>query len=190
MTRIWMRALFYLMIVGGGWLVVLPAGLLHLERGTIYPDWNGQWYVLAGGVCFAVGLSLAMLSGFYLIQFGHGTPMPLDPPRRLVTCGPYRWVRNPQGIAMVLMVIGEVLAVRSALLWLLLPATVVYLELLVGPYEERQLTRDFGTVYTEYADRVRKWFPRSTIYRNAEPMDEREISSPSASNGESRPRSP
>ena len=60
---------------------------------------------------------------------------------------------------MMLMVIGEIFVVHSAMLWLLLPATLVYLELLVGPCEERQLARDFGGTYAEYALRVRKWLP-------------------------------
>jgi protein-S-isoprenylcysteine O-methyltransferase Ste14 len=84
----------------------------------------------------------------------------MDPPRCLVICGPYRWVRNPQAIAMLLMALGEVVAIQSWGLWILVPMTIAYLELLVGPWEERQLARDFGAEYETYARRVQKWLPR------------------------------
>jgi|SRR5581483_8402189 len=159
MTSIWLRALAYLAIVGGGWLVALPAGILAWETGRAWPELRPGAFSLAGAGLFASGFGLACWAGFCLIHVGRGTPLPLDPPRRLVTCGPYRRVRNPQGIAMVLMAAGEVLAVRSAWLWVLVPLTVAYLELVVGPWEERQLARDFGAEYIAYRRRVRKWLP-------------------------------
>lgn len=61
---------------------------------------------------------------------------------------------------MLLMVAGEVVAVRSATLWVLLPLTMAYLELLVGPWEERHLARTFGEEYETYARTVWKWLPR------------------------------
>jgi protein-S-isoprenylcysteine O-methyltransferase Ste14 len=169
MTSVWIRALLYLLIAaGGGWLVILPAGLLLLERGTAWPLWNSLAFRAIGVALFTVGFGLASWAGYCLIQIGHGTPLPLDRPRRLVTCGPYHRVRNPQAIAMMRLVAGEVLAIRSAWLWLLLPATLAYLELLVGPWEERQLARDFGTAYTAYVRQVPKWLPRRAGHGSAE----------------------
>jgi protein-S-isoprenylcysteine O-methyltransferase Ste14 len=163
MIAVWVRALVYLLLVGGGWLVFLPAGILAAERGDWRPEFWPIPLALGGCVFFAFGFVLACWAGFCLIQYGRGTPLPLDPPRRLVTCGPYRWVWNPQVVAMVLMVAAEVFAVRSLALWVLLPLTVTYLELLVGPWEERQMARDFGAQYVSYARQVRKWLPRRKV---------------------------
>jgi protein-S-isoprenylcysteine O-methyltransferase Ste14 len=155
---LWARALFYLCLVGSGWLVVLPAGLLYWEAGRLLPGLRRG--PVAGLSLFGAGAGLALWAGYYLIRHGQGTPLPLDPPQRLVTAGPYRFVRNPQGIAMTLMATGEAVAADSALLWLLPPLTVLYLEALVGPLEARQLARDFGPEYRAYAARVPKWLPR------------------------------
>jgi protein-S-isoprenylcysteine O-methyltransferase Ste14 len=87
-------------------------------------------------------------------------PLPLDRPRHLVTNGPYHFVRNPQAIAMILMVTGEIIVVESVAIWIMLPLTLLYLELLVGPIEARELAKDFGAEYEEYVARVRKWIPR------------------------------
>jgi protein-S-isoprenylcysteine O-methyltransferase Ste14 len=160
MVIVWVRALVYVLVVGGGWLVVVPAGILAAEQGSWWPALRPLDFALVGGVLFVAGFALACWAGFCLIQYGGGTPLPLDPPRRLVTCGPYRRVRNPQAVAMVLMVAGLVVAFRSSALWVLLPLTIVYLELLVGPWEERQMARDFGSEYESYSRRVKKWLPR------------------------------
>ena len=51
----------------------------------------------------------------FLVRFvreGHGTPAPFAPPRRLVVCGPFRYVRNPAYLCAVSMI-----AVRSPHSW-------------------------------------------------------------------------
>jgi protein-S-isoprenylcysteine O-methyltransferase Ste14 len=63
-------------------------------------------------------------------------------------------------MAMVLMAAGEVVAIKSLAIWVLLPLTLAYLELLVGPWEERQMAREFGAEYDAYARLVNKWLPR------------------------------
>jgi protein-S-isoprenylcysteine O-methyltransferase Ste14 len=153
-------------IVGGGWLVILPECILYLESPGTLPEFR-PWPLFAlGTILVGLGVALALWAGYYLIEHGRGTPMPLDAPQRLVTQGPYRFVRNPQGIAMAVMVAGEVLAVKSAFLWLMIPLTVVYLEALVGPWESRQLQRNFGSEYEAYVARVPKWFPRRPRQRD------------------------
>jgi protein-S-isoprenylcysteine O-methyltransferase Ste14 len=157
---LWARALVYMLIVGAGWLCILPVSLLYWEFGSGAPATRVAPLPLIGLGLFVVGVTLAFWGAYYLITHGSGTPLPFDPPRRLVTEGPYRFVRNPQAIAMVLMVLGEIFAIESATLWLILPLTLIYLELVVGPPEKRQLVKDFGADYQEYASRVRKWIPR------------------------------
>ena len=153
------RALLYMLAVGGGWLVALPALLLLVERGRLQIELRSPPVVALGVAVFAAGVSLALAAGWYLVVHGRGTPFPLDPTHALVTAGPYAWVRNPQAIAMTLMVIGEILAVQSELMWLLLPATLIYLEVLVGPWEERQMLNRYGESFARYRRRVRKWLP-------------------------------
>ena len=144
-----------------GGLVDRSAGLPDLLAIGARCTQSSAWpLVVLGAGLFAMGMGIALWAGYYLIHHGDGTPFPLDSPRRLVTNGPYRFVRNPQAIAMVLMVIGETLIIKSSVLWFLLPLTVLYLEALVGPFEARQLARDFGPDYYSYASRVPKWLPR------------------------------
>jgi protein-S-isoprenylcysteine O-methyltransferase Ste14 len=156
--------MLYMLIIGGGWLIILPLGVLFIEHGHFAVPLRPTLLVDSGLVIGSVGAVLALVAGYHLIVHGQGTPLPLDPPQRLVTTGPYAYVRNPQAIAMLLMVCGETLIVRSWLLWCMLPLTLLYLEVLVGPWEERQLIRQHAESYVQYRRQVHKWLPRSRPY--------------------------
>ena len=158
--RLWIRAIIYMLVVGAAWLVLLPSAIVYAETRPFEIQLR-TWQLTAFGLSLlVVGAALALWAGFVLVYFGKGTPLPLDPPVRLVTNGPYGYVRNPQGIAMTLMAIGEALIINSTLIWFLPLLTVLYLEGLVGPLERGQLFRDFGQVYREYEANVGKWLPR------------------------------
>jgi protein-S-isoprenylcysteine O-methyltransferase Ste14 len=164
LTRLWVRALLYMLVVGGCWLVALPGLLALAEEGQLTVQLRSLPVAILGSAIFVAGLLLALASGYYLITYGHGTPLPLDPTQELVTQGPYAHVRNPQAMAMVLMVIGECVTLQSQFIWLLLPLSLLYLEGLAGPWEDRQLTRQYGRAYLHYRQSVRKWLPRARPY--------------------------
>jgi protein-S-isoprenylcysteine O-methyltransferase Ste14 len=159
MIWLWIRALIYMFLVGGGWLVVIPVSVLAAEASGPIPQFRSGILGLVGICVCGLGAVLAVWSGYYLIRHGYGTPFPFDPPQRLVTIGPYRRVRNPQAIAMLLMILGEVVAIQSSLLWVLIPITIIYLEFIIAPLEARQMRRRYGCAYDKYAAAVAKWAP-------------------------------
>jgi protein-S-isoprenylcysteine O-methyltransferase Ste14 len=90
--------------------------------------------------------------------------MPLDPPRKFVTVGPYRYVRNPMYLGMAIFLIGEAVlfadrASLARILWYGL-ALVVIIECFVVFYEEPATRRRFGLEYEAYCRRVSRWVPR------------------------------
>src|SRR5437660_12599129 len=86
-------------LIGSALLIVLPVCLLYWPSGYLALDLGGWPIGAIGVVLFALGAAIALWAGYNLIQHGEGTPFPLDAPRRLVTTGPYQFVRNPQAIA-------------------------------------------------------------------------------------------
>jgi protein-S-isoprenylcysteine O-methyltransferase Ste14 len=114
-----------------------------------------------GLVLLAIGLLLfaASLHGF--IAEGRGTLAPWDPPRNLVTKGPYRYVRNPMISGVVLVLFGEALVLRSLphLQWALifLGINAVYIPLI----EEPLLAQRFGAAYWNYCRHVPRLLPRA-----------------------------
>src|SRR6185503_1670029 len=71
-------------------------------------------------VCIALGAALLIACIVEFARSGRGTLSPVDPPRRLVVRGLYRYVRNPMYLSVTVIVLGEALVTRSralALYW-------------------------------------------------------------------------
>ncbi len=109
---------------------------------------------------FALGAALMLWCVWDFASFGRGTPAPIDPPRKLVTRGPYRVARNPMYVGMLLVIAGWAVLYRSAALvvYAILVWTGVHLWTVF--YEEPHLRRVFGAEYDDYCSRVGRWLPR------------------------------
>ena len=119
-----------------------------------------RWLGALPAIC---GTALMMACVWRFGTTGEGTPMPLDPPRKFVVVGPYRFVRNPMYLGMAMTLIGEALlfAERASLMtivWYGL-ALIVLTHSFVVFYEEPTLKRKFGREYEEYCRRVNRWLP-------------------------------
>ncbi len=152
------RALTYATLFIGFFLVFLPGRLLA-RYGMSRPSPLGVGG-LVGLLLVATGGLLALWCVLSFATHGSGTPFPLDPPRRLVVRGPYRWLRNPMYLGAVLALSGAALYFRSTPLLLYAALFLAATHSLVLWYEEPHLTRHFGDEYHEYRARVGRWFPR------------------------------
>jgi protein-S-isoprenylcysteine O-methyltransferase Ste14 len=115
---------------------------------------------LLGVLCIGLG---AVLLGACIVQFawsGRGTLSPVDPPRRLVVRGLYRYVRNPMYLSVTTIVLGEGLVVRSWALSVYWAIWFLGANLFVMGYEEPTLRQRFGASYDAYTKQVGRWFPK------------------------------
>jgi protein-S-isoprenylcysteine O-methyltransferase Ste14 len=149
-------ARFVLVIFFGLVLIYVPA---RVFAGVVRPAGVGPLQV-AGIVIGAAGGALALwcVSSFALA--GRGTPAPFAAPRRLVTAGPYRVVRNPMYIGVGSCFAGSALFYESRLLFGYVVLFFLAGHLFVVWYEEPTLRRMFGREYTAYTNRVGRWWPR------------------------------
>ncbi|MBI3088362.1 MAG: isoprenylcysteine carboxylmethyltransferase family protein [Candidatus Omnitrophica bacterium] len=139
-------------------MVLVPWLLSRLAHETVAwhgspGQWLGAWLLLNG-----LGV-MGWCVNLFNVE-GQGTPLPLDPPRRFVAGGPYRYVRNPMMWGLFLTLGGEALLCRSAILWWYLVLIIVLASLFVRLYEEPELTQRFGPTYGEYRRQVPRWIPR------------------------------
>jgi protein-S-isoprenylcysteine O-methyltransferase Ste14 len=79
--------------------------------------------------------------------------------------GPYRYVRNPIYLAALLVVVGEAWLFMSLPLLAYAGVMAVFCHLFVTGYEERALSRRFGSSYQEYRRTVPRWIPRRARHR-------------------------
>jgi len=119
----------------------------------------GGWSYI-GVVPVAIGLLIYAWTAFDFAWTGRGTPAPIDPPRRLVVRGLYRYVRNPMYGGVLLVIMGEGLMRRS---WQMIEyafAVAFMFGALVLVLEEPLLRSQFGTAYSNYCAQVPGWLPR------------------------------
>jgi protein-S-isoprenylcysteine O-methyltransferase Ste14 len=152
------RTLIYVTLVVGLALAFLPASVLEW-LGVMRPQAIGITQVVGGVVAFSAGaLALWCVAIFGLV--GRGTPLPIAPPKRLVTHGPYRYVRNPMALGVGFVLVGAALIYRSPVLLVYTALFFVVIHLFVVQYEEPTLRKTFRNDYEEYCRRVPRWWPR------------------------------
>lgn len=114
-----------------------------------------RWIAL---VLLIPGITLLIWCVRDFLVTGKGTLAPWDPPRNLVSSGPYRVSRNPMYVAVSFVLIGWSLAFRSGalLLYALIVMIAFHLRVVFG--EEPWLARTHGNAWKQYVTRVPRWF--------------------------------
>jgi len=112
----------------------------------------------------AILLFLAMLPGLNAVQefavVGQGTPLPFDPPRRLVRSGIYRYIANPMQSSTALFLLVVSIAMRSLWLGVACLLTIAYSAGLAYWDEGQDLQQRYGQSFLDYRGQVRNWLPR------------------------------
>ena len=151
---LFVKVIIFTVLVPGTVTVVIPRTLLGGG-----PVRFGSFY-LPGLILIVMGASVYMWCVWDFACRGRGTPAPIDPPTALVATGLYRFVRNPMYIGVLLVLLGESVALASAPLFRYFLAVWVMFHLLVILYEEPTLRRNFGSAYSQYCNKVSRWIPR------------------------------
>ena len=146
----------------GGVFLGLPALLVCGDLEGVILRWQAipgpaRAFIPAGIFLFSVpGLTAAR----DLARSGGGTPVPLDPPERLVTHGIYAFVRNPMQLSMTLLLMGEALLLATPWPALMALMGLVYSEGFARWSENEDMRARFGEKWTTYRREIRPWFPR------------------------------
>lgn len=133
----WPLALLALQaLLAGGWPLLQPWGLPLLA-------WGWVQYRLVGRL---------------RTQRGGGGPGMSNPPQRLVTSGPYRFVRNPMYLGHLVFFLGLAILLQSWPAWLVFAAHLVWFDRRARRDEEH-LSELFDGAYDAYRARVKRWLP-------------------------------
>jgi protein-S-isoprenylcysteine O-methyltransferase Ste14 len=154
---LWLRTVLFTILVPGTELVLLPLVVVHLELGPRIELGPARY---SGLVPLLVGLVIILRCFADFIHRGRGTPAIYDPPRELVIAGLYRYVRNPQYVGVVLVIVGEALLTEMVVLFGYAALMAIGYHLFVRYYEEPTLGRLFGEPYARYREAVPRWLPK------------------------------
>jgi protein-S-isoprenylcysteine O-methyltransferase Ste14 len=136
-------------------VVLWAAAVIFFAETRPFWSWLGVAAVVAGGALrlWAAGYGVAWKRVDSAEALG-----------RLAAAGPYRWVRNPNGIGNVAVAVG--LSLWAGALWPWLPLATAFifilLEWLIQVGRDRDLGQRFSWEYRAYRGTVPMWLPRFT----------------------------
>ncbi|MCH8275861.1 MAG: isoprenylcysteine carboxylmethyltransferase family protein [Armatimonadetes bacterium] len=153
-------------------LVVAVALLLLVVFGSLYMDRAlGLPRLLPGALGTAIGVPLLaaglVLHAWCLVLFWRargtgGIGVPVNPPRELVTVGPYAWTRNPMLTAAFAWLSGLGFLLNSiSMVFVWTPVFVIVNVIELRFVEEPELERRLGASYSEYQQRVPMFIPKA-----------------------------
>jgi protein-S-isoprenylcysteine O-methyltransferase Ste14 len=112
------------------------------------------WNTIVPIPILAIGLFLMSWSMLHFIKV-NGTPVPFNPPPKLVTTGPYAYSRNPMLTGAFILLFGIGILFNSvSLAFIFTPIFILLNVLELKAIEEPELEKRFGKEYTEYRKRV------------------------------------
>jgi protein-S-isoprenylcysteine O-methyltransferase Ste14 len=114
-----------------------------------------------GALCIAAGLVFLAWCFFTQLRTGEGTPVPVAPPQKLITTGPYKLCRNPIQLGLIVYLLGLGTFFGSLGIGILM----FLMGLVIGCayhklVEEKELVARFGKEYEEYRAKTPYLIPR------------------------------
>ena len=144
------------------WLIVAPEAIIQWDRWPL----DHQVSDLLAWIAFPL-----LAAGLWLFWYSHQTigrywsiQVALKKMHRLVTDGPYRYIRHPLYTALFLGYVGTALAMQSWVLIAWFPAFIASY-LLFAREEERFMEAGFGEAYIAYRHLAGPFFPKLTSLR-------------------------
>lgn len=156
MLSLFLRNLLFTILQPGLAVVLIPYWILgdKIKRVRTQPL---QFYHYLGIIVFIIGFVIMLHCIINFAVKGRGTLSPVDPTKRLVTTGLYRFSRNPMYLGVIIIIIGEALFFQSTYLGLYLLFLFLVFNLFIMLHEEPRLRKDFGEEYNKYCQKVRRW---------------------------------
>jgi Phospholipid methyltransferase len=161
-----LRTCFHALGWGGYMLLVLPSCVLA---------WAGRDYLHALAdasqsrwiVAAAIGLPSLLIGWAAAHEFalvGRGTPVPYDPPKRVVTSGPYASIANPMQLTSALVMATLAILTNSAAAWSLPIMFLVFDGIFASWYNRAHIALAMPDDWGRYRAEVRDWRFRHRPY--------------------------
>ncbi len=138
-----------------GIVLLLIFTSLYLDRLFGLPAFISKPFSIAVSIPILIGGALLWLwcAGKFLKT--KGTPVPINPPPKLVTDGPYAFSRNPMMTGLFMVMAGIGILFGSIILTFIMTPLFVFMSILEFKYiEEPELEKRFGKEYCEYKERT------------------------------------
>src|SRR5687767_10589786 len=157
MTSLLLRNLLFTILQPGVVAGLIPYILVREQIKTTL-EAPFQLYHWIGIAFIVAGAFILLICIFDFARHGEGTLSPADPTRKLVVKGFYRYSRNPMYLAVMLILLGETIFMKSLELGMYMFFVLAAFLLFIILFEEPRLYKTFGQDYVKYKERVKRWF--------------------------------
>ncbi len=124
----------------------------------LYPELPANY--VFGGPLLIIGIVFWLWPAKLFFK-AKGTPVPLQPPPKLITTGPYEFSRNPMLTGIFLILFGIGFAAQSISLVFIYTPLFIFLNVLeIKLIEEPELEKRLGQPYIDYKKRTPMFWPR------------------------------
>jgi protein-S-isoprenylcysteine O-methyltransferase Ste14 len=156
MISLFFRNLFFTILQPGVVAGLIPWLILNKESGISTEEPYSIWQ-FSGIILFVFGLMVLLICIARFGFEGKGTLSPLDPTKKLVIAGLYKFSRNPMYVGVMLILAAEALFFQSVQLLVYSLFILCAFQAFIIFREEPRLLKDFGEEYKSYKRRVRRW---------------------------------
>ncbi len=150
-------SILFSLFVGIVFFILLPYFFVQLNNYFSLPIYSNYLLKILGTIFILFGTGLFLYCSRLFLIFGRGTPVPIEPPKKLVVSGLYKYTRNPIYLGYFMIFLGEFFFFGQFLLLIYFFLTIVKINLYVIYYEEPILKKRFGKSYREYLKKIPRW---------------------------------
>jgi len=144
-----------------GLVALFVLASLWLDKRFLFFHFESSWWTLALSIIILVlGWLICMWTALAFLR-NRGTPVPFNPPPKLITTGLYRNSRNPMLLGLFIFLLGLGLLFGSlSLIFVFTPIFILINVLYLKAIEEKEMEKKFGKQYLEYKKKVPMFFPK------------------------------
>jgi len=153
-----LKNILFTLLVPGTSAVYIPLWIIASRGVPPLSEWNTAQ--VAAVLPLSLGTAIYVWCVWHFAVTGRGTPAPIDAPKRLVVQGPYRYVRNPMYVGVLLVIVGWAVFFWSSALLIYGLGVGMLVHVFVVLVEEPLLEQQFGQAYVNYREAVGRWLPR------------------------------
>lgn len=139
-------------------LVIIPVVILYFTNFTY--QFPNILQFICGLIVLLGGMVLSGWSMGLFYKIGKGTLAPWAAPKHLVVQGPYKFVRNPMIIGVILILLAEALLLNTRYIFYWAVVFFILNNIYFHYFEEKQLKKTFGKEYLDYKKQVPMWLPK------------------------------
>lgn len=156
MLSLFIRNLFFTILQPGLVAGLIPLWITSFKIKNIVDQvWQLHHYI--GAVVFLIGFVIMLWCNINFAIKGRGTLSPVDPTKKLVVTGLYKYSRNPMYVGVILILIGEAIFLQSFSLLIYSLFVFILFNIFIMLVEEPRLRKDFKEAYHLYCQKVRRW---------------------------------